>query len=317
MLTPAFYQGYRVLPTAWFGLARWLFAPMRLLSRARFEIEGLDLLPRQPALIATNSSQRYDFVASRAALVYAGVPSVTVTKAKNYHSALMGAVLRRTGVVPLASRGYFILADFIAVVGRRPSDPEYRALRDHLDHNAPLPDGAPFDAITNQPRRIVGTPFDPGQASWSDTLQAIYAASMAQTVRLARVAVAGGHHVQMYPEGTVSPTLGPGRIGAVQLALALDLPIVPVGMSGCPAFFWGQTPLLRGGTVTLRVGAPYRLGGLAAGHVPFDPASERLHRPALQAATDDLMDRIDALLDPPFRRQAGPPPKGKGTRAFL
>jgi Acyltransferase len=317
MLTPPFYRGYRVLPTAWFNVGRMLWEPMRLLSRARFQTEGLDLLPQQPALIATNSSQRYDFVASRAALVYAGVRSVTVTKAKNYHSAFMGAVLRRTGVVPLASRGYFILADFIEVVGRRPTDPEYRALRDHLDHNTPLPAGTPFDTIAAQPRMIVGTPFDPALLSWSATIQAIYAASMAQTVRLAGEAVAAGHHIQMYPEGTVSPTLGPGRIGAVQLALALDLPIVPVGMSGCPGLFWGQTPLLRGGTMTMRFGAPYRLGDIAAGHVPFAPASERQHRPALQAATDDLMDRINALLDEPFRRQAGPAPKGKGTRAHL
>ena len=317
MLTPAFYPGYRVLPTAWFSLARVLFEPMRLLSRARFVVEGLEHLPDQPAVIATNSTQRYDFVASRAALVYAGVPSVTVTKAKNYHAAAMGFVLRRTGVVPLASRGYFILADFLAVVGRRPTDPEYRALRDHLDHGAPLPGGAPFDTIAGQPRQIVGTPFDPAHGSWRETIQGMYAASMAQTVRLAAQAVAGGHHVQMYPEGTVAPTLGPGRIGAVQLALALDLPVVPVGMSGCPAFFWGQTPLLRGGTVTLRFGAPYRLDGIAPGHQPFDPASERSHRPALQAATDDLMDRINALLDAPYQRQAGPAPKGKGTRAFL
>jgi 1-acyl-sn-glycerol-3-phosphate acyltransferase len=74
-------------------------------------------------------------------------------------------------------------------------------------------------------------------------------------VRLAREAVAGGFHVHIYPEGTVSKQLGTGRNGAAQIARALGLPLIPIGMSGCPRAFLGHTPLPRRGRVTLRVGA--------------------------------------------------------------
>lgn len=319
MLTPDFYTDYRVLPTPWLERPAASFYRLWLAAtRTHFVAEGWDRMPATPCLIATNSTQNQDFMALRTLAYVRGTPCVTVTKAKNYHNAAMAFALRRLGVVPIASKGYFILADAMAVLGRRPTDAEYRALRDHVDREAPVAAG-PLQAILTRQRKVFARDFDPAGEPWRLLVRRIYAESLAQTVRLAREAVASGCHVQMYPEGTVSPRLGTGRIGAVQLAIALGLPLLPVGMSGCPQAFWGTGPLTKGGTVRVRIGEllPVPANLVPAEFKPFDPDHETQFRPALQGLTDDLMTRINALLDPPFQRAEGQFFAGKGTRAHL
>jgi len=56
--------------------------------------------PRKPVLIATNSTQKFDFLPIRWALHKRGVKLVTITKAKNYHSRPVCLFLGKTGVCP-------------------------------------------------------------------------------------------------------------------------------------------------------------------------------------------------------------------------
>lgn len=128
-------------------------------------------------------------------------------------------------------------------------------------------------------------------------------------------AVATGHHVHIYPEGTVSPRLATGRRGAVQLAHALGLPIVPVGMSGCPDAFVGATPVPKRGHIRVRIGAPLAVH-LPPTHEAFRRSDERTHRAALDHATARLMDALDGLLDAPYRRHAEEPSARTRTRAL-
>ncbi len=326
MLTPTFYANYSALPTPWCErLALAGFGASMRLAGTRLVVEGLEQVPGRPVLFATNSTQKHDYMAFRWIADAAGMPCVTVTKAKNYHDRAMGLLLARLGVVPLASRGYLLLVDFTAVHRRRPTEAEYRALRDYLDHGTRLPDGDVFAALT-RPRALLGhaadADADADREAYRRRIGRVYAASLGETLRLTRTAVAAGYHVQMYPEGTVSPTLGRGRIGAVQLAWALGLPIVPVGMSGCPDGFAGDSPFLRrgGSPITIRFGAPIALPSamLPPGFRPFDPDHEAAHRDSLTGFTDGtLMPAIDALLDLPFRHRADAPTGGKGIRAHL
>jgi 1-acyl-sn-glycerol-3-phosphate acyltransferase len=288
-------------------------------SGTRVVWEGLSKLPNTPALLATNSTQRYDFLPIRRSLSDLDIPTVTVTKAKNYHSPAMAFFLRRLGVVPLASRGYLLALDFRQVHGRRPTEDEYRALRNHLDAQAPLPEGPVFAAL-QRPRTLLDHPLALDRLSYRDALAGVYACVLGEAVRLSREAVKAGCHVQMYPEGTVSSRLGEGRPGAVQLAWALGIPIVPIGMSGCADAFRGGSLRLKGGEIRLRVGEAIPLPPdlLPQGYRPFHPADEAAHRPALQAMTGQVMDALDGLLDPPFRRQVGFVPDGtQGVQRFL
>lgn len=320
MLDADFYARYCAIPSVRWqkGVAR-LWSAWEGVTGANVVFEGFEP-PARPVLYATNSTQKNDFMGIRGEWWRRGVSVSTVTKAKNYHHRLTAYVLGKTGVIPLASRGYFLVLDFMQTVGRRPDEEEYRSLRSHLVEGTPLPPGGPFEALQYKPRDILGRRFDPTRESWRDALRALYVASMGETVRLSRSVVERGLSVQMYPEGTVSSRLGKGRIGAVQLALALGVPIVPAGMSGCREVFRGQGFGLRRGTITVRFGAPMELprGELPDDFRPFHPDDEARHRATLERWTEALMTRIDGLLDERYRRQEGFVSDGtKGTRRFL
>lgn len=319
MLDRAFFARYRVLPER-----RWeqsVIGAFRLVRRATStRVDVLDFRrPAAPVIFASNSTQKYDFMPFRMIAEEQNLPVVTVTKAKNYHSP-MRVILERTGVVPIASKGYLLAIDFSQVHGRRPEEHEYRALRRFLDQGEELPDSAVFTALQERARSILGYDFDPSRSSYRATLREIYRGMMAETVRLSREAVAAGFHIHMYPEGTVSSRLGQGRNGVVQLARALALPIVPLAMSGCREVFAGQSVMLRGGAMELRFGEAFYpdFSALSADFCPFDPEHERLHGATLQAATDALMERLDVLLWPSLRRAEGFLPDGtSGVRRFL
>jgi 1-acyl-sn-glycerol-3-phosphate acyltransferase len=319
MLVPSFYSDYQPIPSPlWERAARGVFGVARAAAGARLVVEGE--IPRSPAVLATNSTQKYDFLALRAELLRRGIPAVTLTKGKNYHQPAMRFLLSRLGVIPIVSRGYLLTVDFGAVWSRRPSEAEYRALRRHLDSGEPLPPGEPFERLQGMERSMVGHPFRPDRESYREVMLRAYAASLGETVRLARQAADAGHHVQMYPEGTVSKRLGTGRIGLVQLAQALRLPIVPVGMSGCPETFCGATPALRRGTITIRFGQPFppEIAGLPAGFRPFHPEDEEAYRTPLLETTGRVMTAIEGLLDPDYRSLPGFESAGtRGTRRFL
>lgn len=308
MLDRDFFRTYRPLPSPfweWVGAHSW--RTLEKIAGTKVVFENFEP-PSTPVVFATNSTQKYDFMPIRVELERRKIPTVTITKGKNYHSAVGGFLLSRLGVLPIVSRGYVLMVDFTSVLKRRPSESEYRALRSHLDEGLALP--AELNALRDTRRTLLGHDYEP--PDYRALLQRVYAGAMSETVRLAREAVAAGSHVHIYPEGTVSTRLGTGRIGAVQLAHALRLPIVPVGMSGCR-----EAMFFRGGPITIRFGKPIHVS-LPNDLKPFDPEDEKRHRNILLAATEQVMAGIDALLEPAQQRREGFTGDGtQGTKRFL
>ncbi len=102
------------------------------------------------------------------------------------------------------------------------------------------------------------------------------------------------------PEGTRSRethALLRGRGGASLLASRSEAPILPVGIWGTENVIrdWKH---LRRGTVTIRIGKPYRL-----------EVSTRAKVKELDSATDDLMCAIAALLPPEYRGEYSSHPR--------
>lgn len=108
-------------------------------------------------------------------------------------------------------------------------------------------------------------------------------------------AVQRGRLVVVYPEGTLTrdPGLWPmvGKTGAARIALAADVPVVPVAQ-------WGAQEILYPYAKRPRLLPPKTVHAMAGDPVPLDdlrvlePTPEVLHQ-----ATERIMDAIAALLE--------------------
>jgi 1-acyl-sn-glycerol-3-phosphate acyltransferase len=321
MLDLDFFRNYDARPPGWLpkvgcplGVA--LFGIFAI----KIEVSGLDQPPATPVIFAANSSHKYDLVPLRWAMMSHQTSIVTVSKGKNYHNKAFGPLVNLLGSLPIISRGYIITLDFIKLHQRRPSEIEYRALREHIDEGVSLPDEPVYRALCHSSRMILGYRFNPDQESYRAALQQLYYQLMCEMIRLARATTAAGHSIHIYPEGTVSSRLARGKIGAIQLALALDLPIIPLGMSGGREIFVGKSLMFRPGKMLVRCGQrwPVPRLGLPESFRPFHPDDERQYRDILQTATDQLMEKINELLEPGYQWSADRRGDGvQGTRRFI
>ncbi len=297
-------------------------AAMRFPKKVALELDGPPPDPASPVIFAMNHTHEFDFLPVRHFFHARGHAMVTWIKTRAFQDRAMRVYLERTGNVPLTSRGYLVSADYRAVFGRKPTEDEYRLLRRHVDEAHPLPDEpAPlWEALTRAPRMLLDTHFDPEKTSYRDATRNAYFDYMSATLACARRAMSAGQHMHIYPEGTYSSRLGPGRTGLVQAALALQLPIVLLGLSGMNRVFKRDLPLSRGGALGLRWSAPFRVDPelVPPDFRAFHPDDEETHKVALQAETDRIMDRLDALLDEDCRRHEGFAGDGKrGLARFI
>lgn len=130
-------------------------------------------------------------------------------------------------------------------------------------------------------------------------------------LRAARGLLRAGHAVLMFPEGTRSRDvrLHPALPGAAMVALLAAAPVLPVAITGTEAIRVPGTlfAALRGRRPRIRVvfGAPFALAA-----TPL-PGAERADARHAEAATDEMMRRIAALLPEPYRGAYGPGSEGR------
>ncbi|GIJ35463.1 lysophospholipid acyltransferase family protein [Verrucosispora sp. WMMD703] len=112
-------------------------------------------------------------------------------------------------------------------------------------------------------------------------------------------ALKGGDLVVVYPEGTRSPDgrLYRGRTGAVRLAIAAGVPIIPVGMIGTEKVqpIGARVPRPFTGKITVRFGKPLDFTGR-----PDD-------RLSLRQMTDEMMGEIQKLTGQEYVPRYAPP----------
>ena len=114
------------------------------------------------------------------------------------------------------------------------------------------------------------------------------------TLELAGRALRAGEVVVIYPEGTTTTTdadfsPGRGKTGAIRLALATGVPILPVATWG-GQFVWrkeGRQSFAFGRPIWLRAGEPYDAAGRAAGDAGVA---------IVRRLTDELMAELGTLV---------------------
>lgn len=286
--------GQRVLAELWVRPSWWL-------RGVTVEVDGLERIPvDRPVVIAMNHTDRYNYFGLQTALHRRGSYVSTWVKGKYYRHPLTAAFMRLTSNIPVPSRGFLIATRFEAHHHRVPTAPEYRQLRD-------LADGKPVAEPLPAVAALV-----PDPAAWCAQIEADFAPLADDVVALSRRALALGLHVQVFPEGTRSVTLGPGRTGAAQLAQHLGVPILPIGCSGSHRVYTGDLPWPSPGTIRYRVGPLLEPDGpelaqfrVTAPFAPLTRSASLAHGPSFRAITDCVMQHISELIDP--EHQPRPP----------
>lgn len=300
---------------------RLLHANYRWFPGVELRTEGAEKLASAPVIFAMNHTDRYNYWPFQYA-IWKQFDRYTAAwvKGKYYENRLLARFMESMLQLPTVSRGYLITKDFQAVVKRTPTDREYALLRSVVDRRAvgdpaslPQPPDVP-EMLLRKARDPLGLRFDPGEQDYADYICDLFHAMMERFVALNREARDLGVDLLIFPQGTRSVRLLPSHIGIAQIALHLQIPIVPVGCNGSERLYPGGSPFAKRGTVTYRIGEPISYDELAPFHVaegyaPFSAAAERDHAAAFRGVADLVTDRIDALLDSPYKRV---PESGEG-----
>ncbi|MCS6798082.1 MAG: 1-acyl-sn-glycerol-3-phosphate acyltransferase [Myxococcota bacterium] len=306
-------------------LGRWVVGPLFDLRGVRVRVEHAERVPREPVIFAMNHTDRFNYLPLQLWLLREqGRFTAVWVKGKYYEHPLIAAFMEHTNQLPTVSRGYLVSRDFLSLHGRAPTEAEYEALRALVDGRAD--EGTVRSVVPtgtlDRPRNMLGRPFEPGAESYAEAVRALFAAMMRRFVELNRRVFEVGLDLLVFPQGTRSIRLSRGHPGLAHVALDVRRPVVPVGMSGSDRIFPGNSPVPRPGEVVVRFGEPIRYEDVPDLHLPpFEPFSvraEQAHGAVFQTFVDRIMDRIDALLDPPYRYADDRASDGvRGTARFL
>lgn len=291
-----------------------LHANYRWWPGVELSLEEAERIPDEPVIFAMNHTDRYNYFPFQY-LLWQTFDRFTATwvKGKYYENALLAQFMESMFQLPTVSRGYLITRDFVAVMGRTPTDQEYALLRAAVDARAvgeegalPVPPDVP-EMLLRKPRNPLGVAYDPADADYADYICGLFRAMMGRFVALNREAREIGLDLLVFPQGTRSIRLLPGHIGIAQMALHLEMPIVPVGCNGSDEVYPGGSPFARKGRIAYRVGEPIFPADLAAFRIeqayePFSAIAERDFAPQFEAVAELVTDRIEPLLEPRYQR---------------
>ena len=292
-----------------------------LLPGVQIEFEKTDRLPPEPVIFAMNHTDRYNYFPFQVTL-WQKYNRFTATwvKGKYYENALMASFLEKTNQLPTVSRGYLIAKDFAATMRRRPTNEEYQVLSRWVtsasETSRPPLDSVPESVLTEN-RNVLGYAYDSAKQDYASYINSIFRIMMKQFVALNDQAIRLKLDILIFPQGTRSVRLLPGRIGIAQLALHTGLPIVPVGCNGSDGVYPGGNPFAKRGRIVYRFGEPIEYADVPQFHPeksfePFSPDAESQHRASFEGLADLITHHIDELLDDCHRLSAAD--EGDATR---
>jgi 1-acyl-sn-glycerol-3-phosphate acyltransferase len=297
--------------------------------RTRVFSEGFEKVPRTPVIFAMNHTDRYNYFPFQV-YIWKTAERYTATwvKGKYYENSFVASFMEMTNQLPTVSRGYLITRDFIATIGRPPSDEEYATLRARVDavafgRDLPTLNAVVPKALFERPRDMLGRAFDTSNESYEEAINALFMAMMRRFTELNQRALGLGLDVIVFPQGTRSKRLSRGHIGLAQLALKFKATVVPVGCNGSDHVYPGASPFAKGGTITYRFGDAIPYEAMSQYHVhedfePFTPEAEDRHRVRFQGYVDEVMERVNDLLDPEYQFTGDRSSQGvKGSARFV
>ena len=314
MISPSLLENITIRKTpyaqkAWAKVLTMMYA---FPSKTHIIVEGLEKIPDEPCFLAMNHTDRYNYWPFQYVLSQNKQYTCAWVKAKYFQNWFVRAFLLACNNIPVAPKGTLIASLFFKRIGRKPTGVEYNAIQHYLQEGGnPKPIVAQFFGQT--PEKIV------------TQIESDFAKLSLEVVRLNEEALAKGHHILIFPQGTRSLRLSKGHIGIAQMSQRLGASIVPIGCSGSDKCYPGVSPWAKGGTITYRVGDPISVDDpkiaqyrVAEPFVPFSAQASRMHRNNFQAITNVLMDTINTLVEPQYQYSKSKESDGvKGIERFM
>jgi len=278
-------------------------------------LENLGKIPRDETVIfAMNHTDRYNYWPFQYKLWRMHYPFTTVwAKGKYYRSKVVGKLLDSCNVIPVPSMGYLVEEYYKQRFGRKIGKEEYRVIKDWID-------GKHDEAVSLSKLKAETTTLF--KESYIEYLREYHQALMEKVAELStRALMEWGLSLIIFPEGTRSIRLGPGRIGIAQIALYSGKKIIPVGCNNSDTVYTGHSPFARTGVITYRIGEPLTLDDrlkefrITEPFKLFSRESQQKHRAQFEGVTRVVMDSINGLLDERHRRlEEASSPKQQATR---
>lgn len=305
------------------GALRWDYLLPR---RTNIILEGIEHIPSDRSVfLAMNHTDRYNYWPFQYQMHRLGLRyTATWVKGKYYENPLVSRFLDSMNNIPVPSRGYVISVLFRQATKRKPSEAEYRFLRDLVDGKI-VPQADVVAGQSEAVKLLLKSQGDGQAQPFLTWFNGHFDLMIDEVLRIHREAVNQFDlNILVFPQGTRSIRLSKGHTGLVQMAQYLGCAIVPVGCNGSDRVYPGNSPLAKGGRIVYRIGKPLELEGpeLAPHRVrdPYRPLTREAtaaHNPKFAAMTDVVMHKINELLDPAYQFADGGSDGVQGVQRFM
>ncbi|WP_051904556.1 lysophospholipid acyltransferase family protein [Hippea jasoniae] len=285
--------------------------PIYFFSKLNIVIEGIENIPDQPVIFAMNHTDRYNYwpfqfklwrIHKKYNIKY---PYITTwVKGKYYENKWLARFMSLTNNIPIPSKGYLLAKDLKEFFKERYplKKEEFLLLKRYIDGALSLDEliKKNIDKIN----KIISTKhdnFNPENESYRDYINNLFRRVMKSVYKLNYQAIYEKNlNITIFPEGTRSKTLTYPKPGLAQIALALKVPVVPIGCSGSDKAHPGNAPVpIKNSTITYRIGKPIKLHEVYKLNEEFEPfvSYPEEYKKIFEEAMQLVMSKIARLVD--------------------
>ena len=283
--------------------ALWLLPNYRIFAKVEIQIENIERIPHgENVIFAMNHTDRFNYWPFQYKLwSMKRFPFTTVwVKGKYYSNVLLAKGLDLCNLIPVPSMGYLIEEFYKKKFKQRLDRNVYRDIKDVIDGK--------YASIESYPKKAVEVIHSMGD-HFVEYVHNYYNLVMERVAELSQKALCEMNlNLIIFPEGTRGITLGEGKTGLAQIALATGKKVVPVGCNNSDAIYTGSLPFAKSGVITYRIGKPLSVQDklkeyrIEEKFKLFSKESQQTYKRHFEQVTNIVMVSINQLLDEKYRR---------------
>jgi 1-acyl-sn-glycerol-3-phosphate acyltransferase len=280
-----------------------LHSNYRIFAKVDIQIENIERIPcNENVIFAMNHTDRFNYWPFQYKLwSMNSFPFTTVwVKGKYYSNALLAKGLDLCNLIPVPSMGYLVDEFYKKKFKRRLDRNAYRAIKDVIDGK--------YESSESYPKMATDVLNSLGD-QFAEFVRNYHILVMERVAELSQKALCEQNlNLIIFPEGTRGTTLGEGRTGLAQIALATGKKVVPVGCNNSDALYTGSLPFAKSGVIIYRIGEPLSVQDqlkeyrIEEKFKLFSKEAQQKYKRHFEQVTRIVMESINQLLDEKYRR---------------